>query len=72
VQLSSLTVTKLILKKTDDATFVLLMSAVSLSSARSKLLVVQYKRLFNNLCYLLNEKLGVTPEVVQQHRSEKG
>jgi len=33
---------------------------------------VQYKRLFNNLCYLLNEKLGVTPEVVQQHRSEKG
>lgn len=70
MQLSSLTVTKLILKKTDDATFV--MSAVSLSSARSKLLVVQYKRLFNNLCYLLNEKLGVTPEVVQQHRSEKG
>ena len=65
MQLSSLTVTKLILKKTDDATFVLLMSAVSLSSARSKLLVVQYKRLFNSLFHLLYTKLGVTAVLVR-------
>ena len=45
------------------ATFV--MSVIILSSARSKLLVVQYKRLFNSLFHHLYTKLGVTAVLVR-------
>lgn len=41
------------------------MSVIILSSARSKLLVVQYKRLSNSLFHLLYTKLGVTAVLVR-------
>ena len=41
------------------------MSVIILSSARSKLLVVQYKRLFKSLFHHLYTKLGVTAVLVR-------